>query len=158
MRPYRGPALSATALGLILSLTPFLALAQEKTAEQKKEIIEEQTATGDSQNLGTIVLDGSDRASAETSYLSGTTIGRVETDPKKLPATVSAYAAKRIEEQNIRSNLDLMQGTPGWMSQAMKAFSVSGGLEPKRRWMEFPSAVSWAAPAPICPPSSRSKS
>lgn len=78
MRLYRGPALSVTALGLILSLTPLALLAQEKTTEQKKEEIEE-PAAGYSQNLGTIVLDGSGRATAETSYLSGTAIGRVET-------------------------------------------------------------------------------
>ncbi len=110
MRPYRGKAVNATAIGLILSLIPLQVLAQDT---RKKLVEETDESAGASENLGTIILDGSGRPAAETSYLSGTAIGRVKTDPKKLPATVSSYTAKRIEEQNIRSNLDLMQGTPG---------------------------------------------
>ncbi|MDQ7774910.1 MAG: TonB-dependent siderophore receptor [Paracoccus aminovorans] len=98
---------STTAIGLALSLAVPAAVAQTATQPKKP------AATDDELVLDTVVLTATSQSQAETSYVAPSTIGRIETAPREIPATVSTYTAKRIEEQNIRSNLDLMQSTPG---------------------------------------------
>lgn len=63
--------------------------------------------------LEAIVLSGSTTPAAETGYLAPSTADRIPVDPLDAPKTLAAYTADRIADQGIRSNLELLQSTPG---------------------------------------------
>ncbi|PZO68218.1 MAG: hypothetical protein DI498_00675 [Paracoccus denitrificans] len=70
-----------------------------------------QESTGSPIVLDTIVINAN--RSGETGYLASTTIGRIAAEPKDVPATVSSITADRIQDQDLRSDLDVLEATPG---------------------------------------------
>ncbi|MFT4013976.1 MAG: TonB-dependent siderophore receptor [Paracoccus sp. (in: a-proteobacteria)] len=93
---------TTTAMGMVLSLSAYAGHAQTAA---------EDTDASGVVTLDTVVLTGT--GDAETAYRADSTIGRVATDPKHVAQTITSVTAKRISDQNIRSNLDLLQSSPG---------------------------------------------
>lgn len=93
---------TATAIGLVLSLSAYAGHAQTQA---------------EADDDGTILLDvitvTGTGGGAETSYRADSTVGRVAADPKNTAQSVTAITANRIADQDIRSNLDLLQSSPG---------------------------------------------
>ncbi|SEN19866.1 outer-membrane receptor for ferric coprogen and ferric-rhodotorulic acid [Paracoccus alcaliphilus] len=106
---------AATAMGLILSLCSHASHAQSPTDDDDPTILDVITIMGAGD-------------SAETSYRADSTVGRVAADPKDVPQTVTAVTANRIADQDIRSNLDLLQASPGVVVTSNEGFTSIRGF------------------------------
>ena len=105
-RPGGRASLPVPAIGLALSLLSWDAQAQPEREEPARR-------SGNEQVLAPVQVTASPDKDAEESYKAPSTIGRVPSDPKRVPQTITSVTAKRISDQNIRSNLDLLTSTPG---------------------------------------------
>lgn len=89
-----------------------------------------QLATAQDQDtilLDTVVIQGARQA--ETGYVAPTTIGRTEADPVDVPLTVTTFTADRIEDQDIRTDVELLQQTPGVDITSLEGFNRVRGYD-----------------------------
>ncbi|SMO98831.1 TonB-dependent siderophore receptor [Paracoccus laeviglucosivorans] len=78
--------------------------------------------------LDTVVLKASEQSTAEQDYVAPTSVNRVQAEPLDTPQTITAFTAARITDQDIRSDLDLLQMTPGVDVTSKEGFSRIRGF------------------------------
>lgn len=103
--------LRTTAVAAALGCMPSLAVAQE-----------EETIL-----LDPIVVEGA--RAAETGYVAPTSIGRTEAAPVDVPLTVTTFTADRIADQDIRTDVELLQQTPGVDVTSLEGFTRIRGYD-----------------------------
>lgn len=105
------------------------AQARTEAAASEATVSGEAAATaGDHVVLDAITVTAAGAPAAETGYLAPNMVGRVPTDPLHSPESVTTYTANRIAEQNLRSNLDLLQATPGVVVTSNEGFTSIRGF------------------------------
>lgn len=113
--------LKATLIGVTMGCSLTAANAQSETAETTE------TPPGSEVVLETVVINAAGTSAAETGYVAPTSISRIESDPLDTAQTVTAVTAARIEDQNIRSDLDLLNSSPAVDATSNEGFvSIRG--------------------------------
>lgn len=106
--------LKASLVGLIAGGATTGALAQSEGA-------------GESVVLDEITVEATGVPAAETGYIAPTSINRVEAEPIDTPQTVTAVTAARIVEEDIWSDLDLLNAQPAVSATIREGFLTVRG-------------------------------
>lgn len=78
--------------------------------------------------LDRVVIQYSGLPAAETDYVAPTSINRSGTEPLDTPQTITAVTAAQIAEQDIRSDMDLLNAVPGVDATIREGFVTVRGF------------------------------
>lgn len=78
--------------------------------------------------LETVVLQANGLPAAETGYVAPTSINRSDAEPIDTPQTITAVTAAQIAEQDIGSDLDLLNAAPGVDATIREGFLTVRGF------------------------------